>query len=130
MVDSRWQIAIFLILLDQICKFLIKAYFPTLVVLNEKGVFGILPWWFLIFGIFGILWLAIKRSWFFQNWGFLLIVAGGVSNIIDRVFYGGVVDFINIGQLPVFNLADVMISLGVIFIIIGFVGKNKKTEKV
>lgn len=38
--------------------------------------------------------------------------AGGVSNIIDRLFRGNVLEFINIGSSPVFNIADVCIFIG------------------
>lgn len=38
--------------------------------------------------------------------------AGGVSNIIDRLCRGNVVEFINIGNFPAFNIADVCILIG------------------
>jgi signal peptidase II len=45
------------------------------------------------------------------------IIAGSCCNLIDRVFYGGVIDFIllSYGNLswPVFNIADAVIVLGV-----------------
>lgn len=48
---------------------------------------------------------------------FGLIVGAGASNVVDRIFYGSVVDFINIQGIPywnyVFNTADVIIHLGV-----------------
>jgi signal peptidase II len=53
---------------------------------------------------------------------FGLIIGGGVSNLIDRLFYGGyVVDFLNIGIGPIrtgiFNFADVFIMVGVLLLI-------------
>jgi signal peptidase II len=53
-----------------------------------------------------------------------LILAGGVSNLADRLIYGGyVVDFINVGigslRTGVFNLADVAISAGVLMLLAG-----------
>lgn len=53
-----------------------------------------------------------------------LIVGGGLSNLIDRLRYGGyVVDFINVGVGPVrtgiFNLADLCILLGVMLMVFG-----------
>lgn len=47
-----------------------------------------------------------------------LIMAGGIGNLIDRIFKGGVIDFIDVSLLipnfPIFNLAD-------IFLIVGFI---------
>ena len=54
--------------------------------------------------------------------GELLIVVGSVSNIIDRILYGGVIDFIllsyNSWSWPVFNVADICIVLGVFYMIV------------
>jgi signal peptidase II len=45
-----------------------------------------------------------------------LFVAGGLSNLVDRVLHGAVVDFMNVGIGPlrtgIFNVADVAITLG------------------
>ena len=41
-----------------------------------------------------------------------LAFAGGVSNIIDRLCRGNVVEFINIGNFPAFNIADICILIG------------------
>ncbi len=50
-----------------------------------------------------------------------LVVVGGLSNVFDRLFYGFVIDFIRINiasySLSVFNLADVYIALGLIFML-------------
>ncbi len=51
--------------------------------------------------------------------GYGLILAGAVGNFIDRLNYGYVVDYIHLYNFPVFNLSDVMISLGVIGVVIG-----------
>jgi len=46
----------------------------------------------------------------------LLILSGGVSNFLDRMWFGGVVDFIQLHlgswYFPVFNVADVAITIG------------------
>ena len=46
-----------------------------------------------------------------------LIILGAGSNLIDRLKYGFVVDYINVPFFTVFNLADAMISLGVVLVI-------------
>ena len=50
----------------------------------------------------------------------LLIVAGGVGNLIDRVFRGFVVDFISIKLIdfPVFNVADCFVCIGAFVLLI------------
>lgn len=56
-----------------------------------------------------------RRSGFVGRLGYWFIVGGGVSNILDRLFYGGrVVDFITFQGLSVLNLADVVVGVGVI----------------
>lgn len=47
-----------------------------------------------------------------------LILIGGASNLIDRLFFGGVIDYVKIWLFPVFNLADVVITIGVLLITI------------
>ena len=48
------------------------------------------------------------------------IIAGGISNVIDRIFKGAVFDFIKIGDFPVFNIADICIVLGWLLFLINF----------
>lgn len=53
----------------------------------------------------------------------LYVLAGAVSNFLDRLLYGGVVDFIrfhySVWSFPVFNVADVFITLGT-FVLVWF----------
>jgi signal peptidase II len=53
--------------------------------------------------------------------GYGLIIAGGLSNMIDRIFAGAVVDFMNIGignlRTGIFNVADVAIMAGLFVVI-------------
>jgi signal peptidase II len=57
----------------------------------------------------------------------ILIVAGLLGNLIDRIFRGFVVDFIDFKFWPVFNIADSCIFIGVIWLII-IILKNDFTE--
>ena len=51
-----------------------------------------------------------------------LIIVGSLSNMIDRLLYGAVIDFILIHyhgwELPVFNIADCCITVGVVLILV------------
>jgi signal peptidase II len=53
----------------------------------------------------------------------MLILSGGISNFLDRIMYGSVVDFIqlHLGDwfFPVFNVADVAISVGALLLLYG-----------
>ncbi|MBZ0166983.1 MAG: signal peptidase II, partial [Candidatus Omnitrophica bacterium] len=48
--------------------------------------------------------------------GFSLILAGAIGNLIDRIMYGYVIDFIDIRFWPVFNVADSAITVGALII--------------
>lgn len=65
----------------------------------------------------------------------VLILSGGISNFIDRIFRGFVVDYIDINQIfkfPVFNLEDMIIIIGwLLFIVVVSISMIKlKNEKV
>lgn len=59
----------------------------------------------------------------------LLIIVGGISNIIDRIFRNYVIDFIdvNIFSFPKFNLADIYIVLGVIIFLITIIKQENNS---
>jgi signal peptidase II len=48
----------------------------------------------------------------------LFITIGLVGNLFDRIRYGFVVDFVDFGFWPVFNVADALISVGVIGVVL------------
>ncbi len=66
---------------------------------------------------------SINKFANFKFLGLILILSGAISNIIDRFAHGCIIDFIDIKFWPVFNLADVFITLGVILFIFYFCKK-------
>ena len=87
-------------------------------------------------GLFlGVLLVALFRSRgsFVRSAGVALFLAGGVSNWIDRVLRGSVVDFLNVGvgwlRTGIFNVADVAIVIGVaIFVLAELRARRDSTD--
>lgn len=62
---------------------------------------------------------------------FGFIIAGGMSNILDRFVYGGVVDYVYwhfYFEFAVFNFADVMIDVGVGLVILAMLYDRRKAS--
>lgn len=61
-----------------------------------------------------------------------LILGGAIGNLIDRIFLGAVVDFIDIGfgslRWYVFNLADTFVSIGMILLITAILLRKEETN--
>jgi signal peptidase II len=68
---------------------------------------------------------------FFSIFGLALFCGGSLSNLLDRVTFGGVVDFINfgLGELRpyIFNLADIAIGTGLMVFSFSMVYKIGKS---
>lgn len=64
------------------------------------------------------------------NISLLLVLGGGIGNLIDRIFRGYVIDYIDVNNLlkfPVFNIADIFVVVGIAIIIIYlFLEETKK----
>ena len=60
---------------------------------------------------------------------FSAILIGAFSNLWDRFNYGYVIDYLEIKNFTIFNIADLMISLSSLFLIIKNLKNNEKKEK-
>ncbi len=69
-----------------------------------------------------LLWQMLKAPAWVATLGYALIVGGAVGNVIDRAIYGAVIDFLLLHwrswSWPVFNVADMSITFGVVLILI------------
>lgn len=115
-----------LVAIDQGTKWVARAYLHP-VELNPGISFGVrLPKaagssLFFLALVIGVLLLDAMRRGIPKSDVF--IIAGGVGNLLDRVRDGAVVDWIKIGVLW-FNLADVMVTIGVVVIALDLVRKR------
>ena len=130
---SYVYIAIAVLILDQITKslakglnesvILVKDFLDLTFITNTGSAFGILKGFntslifisLIVIGIIIFYWDEIYKT---EKIFFALIVGGIIGNLIDRVFYGFVIDFINFSFWPAFNVADSAITIGVIALII------------
>ena len=84
----------------------------------------------IILAIIFIFFMVIKSNGF-KKYSLLMILGGALGNIYDRIFYNAVPDFIDfhVGNFHwfIFNVADIFITMGVIFMIM-FELINNKTE--
>lgn len=86
--------------------------------LNLNYYFLILIYFLIAPALLFILFKAYQQKNNFHIIGLSLIIFGSISNLIDRVYFGFVIDYIDLKYYTVFNLADVMIVMGVIVIIL------------
>lgn len=145
---GRWgllALSLVLILIDQFTKhlvranlfeFQVKAFLPSwnwVLVYNEGAAFSFLGsqngWQKIMFGAIavlvalGLIYFLLRKNYqLIAGFGFSLILAGAIGNLVDRILAGKVTDFIDwyVGthHWPAFNFADSCISVGVALLII------------
>ena len=116
----------------------INQYISIVIVWNKGFAFGLFQnnifsvniiYIFLIGSV--ILVLIIYANKLNQKYYFLifgLIIGGALGNLIDRILYGAVVDFIDLHYMNlhwyVFNIADICISIGCILLVLAEITKK------
>lgn len=140
----EWLIIIFGLIADRVTKLwalgslknvdnitIIKNYFAFEYLENRGAAFGILQnkLWLLaivtMLVIGGMIFYLVKHK---PNSKILrvamaMIISGAIGNLIDRIYYKYVVDFIlvhykDVYYFPTFNVADILVSVGTFFLII------------
>ena len=128
--------------LDRLSKYYIlakAAAFPAggflFLELNQNiAWFWLWPSW-LLYTLLSLVIVVLFYCWHqalqkksFLVWPWALIIIGAISNLLDRIQHGAVVDFINLFGLTVINLSDVYIFLGVTYLLIDELRKNQKAK--
>ena len=86
-----------------------------------QGIGPIIGWIsiVIVIGLFVYLVRAPRSQWLLRI-GLALIIGGAMGNLIDRVMVGQVLDFIQTPLRPgIFNVADIMINVGVVLSLLG-----------
>lgn len=106
--------------------------FQFTLVHNTGGAWGVFSGSTAVLGAFSLVISAVvavgavvfaRRSTWLLTLGAALIAAGGIGNAIDRFAQGYVVDFIEFSfmQFPVFNIADIGVTCGLVLLVIAAV---------
>ncbi len=117
-----------LVIFDQVTKYLfqgknifIMSFFSFTYAENTGAAFSLFQNQNLGLIIFSFLVLGFI-VYYFKGYPIALsfILAGLLGNLLDRIFFGFVRDFISIGGWPIFNIADSANTIGIILLIYEF----------
>ena len=127
---SKWLMVSWLSLYETV---VVMPYFNLTMAHNEGAAFSFLSeaggwqrWVFiglaLVISIVLLVWLAkLKPTEKLEAISLSLILGGAIGNVIDRISYGYVIDFIDLyighNHWPVFNIADSAICIGAILLV-------------
>lgn len=145
------------VVLDQLTKFwilnnfqlyeireIVPGFFNLTYLTNKGAAFGFLAgvasvwrhWFFLglvsvALVLLVVAYFRMRNDHFLYGPALMLIAGGAIGNVIDRIRYGSVVDFLDFyvadHHWPSFNVADSAITIGVtIFLLANFLEEKKK----
>jgi len=121
----------------------IQGFFSLTHVRNPGGAFGIFggekgglgSWLFVVVSLIAIgsilfLFIKAKESEKTLSLSFSLVLSGAIGNLIDRLRYGEVVDFLDFClssyHWPAFNVADSAICIGIGLMVLELLIRDKK----
>ena len=140
------SLSIFIVLIDQFTKYLmfynnklfinkdfllfkldfVKNYGAAFNIFSGSRIF--LSFISIIFSIL-LIYLIFKKNIInsFDLYSYSFILGGTIGNGIDRILKGFVIDFINLNfiNFPVFNIADISINIGFIFLLYNIFKNNR-----
>jgi len=125
-------IAALLFITDRLLKLFIKEGVCNNILclkqtVNYGAVFGILPGATLLFIIAALILipilivLCLRTKSNLLRVAFTLIATGALSNLMDRMIFGYVIDFVSVLRSSFFNLADIINIIGAVFLLISLI---------
>lgn len=143
--------SVLVLLIDQIVKLLIKTnmnlneeisiipnFFSIQYLKNTGAAFSILENQTILLAITSIICISVIIYYLKKEenlttamyLSFGLVLGGILGNLIDRIVYQGVIDFLSFQifnyNFPVFNIADIGITIGVLLLIIIYISRDIK----
>ena len=139
-------LSIFIILIDQYTKYLMSynnklfinkdfLLFRLDFVKNYGAAFNIFSGSRIFLSLISIIFSILLIYLIFRNktlnsydlFAYSFILGGTIGNGIDRIYKGFVIDFINLNiiNFPVFNIADISINIGFIFLLYNIFKNNR-----
>ncbi|MFA5986449.1 MAG: signal peptidase II [Parcubacteria group bacterium] len=112
----------FLVIVDQVIKVFVVG---RVAYLCNRGVafsvqlpqiFFIILWLVIIVAL-SMYWRTMMKARFIIQIAFVLIFAGAIGNVIDRIRYGCVIDYMPFLNISSFNFADALITVGAGFLL-------------
>lgn len=102
-------------------------------IFQDQKIFLILLTSLILIGVCYVLWkIPADKKYIYLKLLCFLITAGGIGNLIDRIRLDYVIDFIYFAPIdfPIFNVADIYVSIGMIllFIVVLFYYKDEDFE--
>jgi signal peptidase II len=104
---------------------------------NTGAAFGIFQNGNLVFTILAIIVIILilyyfprtqRNDWWLRI-AMILQFSGAAGNLIDRLLFAHVTDFLSVGRFAIFNVADASISVGVAVLVLGVWIKERAEKK-
>ena len=140
------SLSIFIVLIDQFTKYLMFynkkifinkdfIFFKLDFIKNYGAAFNIFSGSRIFLSLISILFSILLIYFIFRKntlnsldlYSYSFILGGTIGNGIDRIYKGFVIDYININiiNFPLFNIADVCINIGFIFLLYNIFKNNR-----
>lgn len=147
--EGIYSVAAILLIFDQLIKLLVRSkvslmeeisvipgFFSIYHLENTGGAFSIFSGATIVLIVLSVLVLAFIHCYVITDekmtkwriFGLGIVIGGIVGNLVDRLLYGAVVDYLSFNifgyEFPVFNLADVGITIGFLILAINILRRD------
>lgn len=151
--EDIYKITILVLVLDQFIKYMVNKFmeintsitvipnfFSIFYVRNKGAAFSILEDNTILIVVISVIFIVIldyyiRKEKSFTKLGVIslgMIMGGIFGNLMDRIIYHSVIDYLSFLKFPIFNLADIGITVGVGLLLISEIlkaGKDKENDR-